>query len=792
MSWLPPPSNSAFVQTIVTDGIDVNQSKSEQAVSTVTALIDSMQGLLTSIGAIPQIVTELGNVTATVDAYVRPTPPVRPSIDTTFASPGALAPVLPNFQPIGSLQAINPQFAPPPARATITAHFPGAPQTLATQPNFPAAPADVSLGSVSELVIDAVPQLSAAEPQLNTITAPAKFTKAAPTLATLPDRQYPDKPSQQLPAAPGLRTLTLPAAPTLLDIGFTGILPTPLDLPPDVDFTFTERDYQSLLVNELQDRLLSLVLNTAQTGLNPAIEQQIWDRARERTAALTKGLVDSITRQFARSGWTLPSGDQAERVLQAMETGVEADITESRSIATAQADLEQKNFQFAFTQALTLEGALLNYHNNVEQRAFESAKYVIEAAINLYQIKAAYFNAGVTLYTAQSQVYRDRLQAELAKLELYKAQLEGQKLIGELNRQDLDNYRAQIDAVIAIYGLYKDELEAVKTQLEGDGLKVQAFEATVRAFAEELHAKSLEYDGYKAELSAEEIKAKHYETLVNAFGKRIDAFASVNDARVKKLDADVKINLEVPLQIAEQQIKLFAAKVDSEAQRLQSSNGLNETLAKLYATSVTAEEARVKSEALVYGTDVDAYKATNEGEASRLEALNATNKTITEEHQIRTEAESKRLQALTDNNNSQAEIYKTTVQAKTAQIGALTDLYKGDAQVFGTLVDSEGTRVNAQVNIQKQQIDYLVQRANVMIEAMKANIATFLSQKELVLGTLKTITQVQAQLAASFGSAINYSAGISASGNESFSNANTSSMSQSSSDSRSDVTTHSD
>jgi hypothetical protein len=636
LSWLAPLSTADFVQQAVANGIADNQDRSELASLEMSNMVNQIGDLLNTIGDVPTIDTQLGNVTTALDSFTEQTQPVKPAIDAIF----------------------------------------------------PDAPTDVVLGTVDSLAIDPIPILTAAEPSIAIITPPTKFTTAVPVAEALPDRMYPDAPTNTMPTAPVMRTLTLPSAPSILAINFEGITPAALDAPAIDSFTFTEQDYQSVLMTNLKDKLLSLVLNTAQTGLSAAVEQQIWDRARERTASSAQGAIDNISRQFARAGWSIPTGDEIESIYKATEAKTAEDMAESRNIAVTQAQLEQSNFQFSFTQAVALEGQLLNYHSQTQQRALEAAKYIVEAAINLFQMRVAYFNANVALYTAQSQVYRDRIQAELAKVELFKAELDGQRLIGELNAQDISNYKAQIDAVVAVFGLYKDELEAVKTQLEGDRLKVSQFEANIRAFAEQIRAKSLEYDGYKAELSGEEVKAKIYDSLVAAFGKRIDAFKTATDAKVQKLDADIKTTFEVPLKVLEQR----------------------------------------------------------------------------------------------------TEVFKSRVQAKVSEIEGATTLYKADADVYKTNVTAESAKISTQVEVRKQDVDYLMKQADVSIEAVKANIATFLAQKELVIGTLKTIAQVESQLAAAFGSAVNYSAGMHAGESQSYSQSN----SVSASNSISDSTVHSD
>ena len=272
----------------------------------------------------------------------------------------------------------------------------------------------------------------------------------------------------------------------------------------------TQSAYADPLLVLLEATLANLVANTRQTGLSAGVEQQIWDKSRERTAATAKGAVDFIVRQYARSGWDLPQGDEVERTYQAMEDMVSANITESRSIAVAQGDLEQKNFQFSFTQAIEL-----------------------------------------------------------------------QKLLGSLF------------------------------------------------------------------------------------------------------------------------------------------NSLQERL-------VTAEKARI-------------------------DALLQTNKIGTE-------------------------VYKTSIEAVTAEITALVTLYTGNATVYAAEARALSERTTAQVAIQENEINYLTKKAELSIEVTKANVATFLSQKELILGTMKTVAQVEAQLAAAFGSAVNYSAGISANQSDSTSTSDSTSQ----------------
>jgi len=614
--WFP---DSSGVKTFTANRVDTAIAHRDQVLNDLYARLDALNTELTSINTLGQAGFQLGEIDPNhiPSAFVSPAQPVRPDITT----------------------------------------------------EYPVEPADAVLGTVTDFTIDAVPVLTTAAPTVRTVTPPTQFTKAAPAAPFLPDRSYPTKPNYALPVAKTPISLVLPADPELITVTFDGVLPTAIAQPPNVSFQFTESEYQSMLSGELKTKLLDLVLNVRQSGLNPAIESQIWSRARERTGAEAKRRRASTKRLFASMGWNVPPGDEMLLLKEAEEAAIGDDIGESRNIAIAQANLEQSNFQFAFTQAIALEAQLMNLYNAMQQRAFEAARYAVEAAISLYNLQVAYFNANVTLYTAQAQVYRDRIQGELAKLEIFKAKLDGQRLLNEINAQDLQYYRAQIDAVVAIFGLYQSELNAVKTQIEGDGLKIQQFEASIRGYAEEIKAASLDYDRYKSEWTGEEIKASMYKTIVEAFGKEIEAFSSVTDAKVKKLDADIKVNFDVPLKVLEQR----------------------------------------------------------------------------------------------------NEIYKTKVLAKTSQIEGLTRIYQSDADVFGKLTDAEGTRVKTGIDLLNWELAKITKKVDTDIEVFKANIATLLAQKEIIISARKTEAQLKAQIAASIGGSVNFSSSIS--GSSSYDNA---------------------
>jgi hypothetical protein len=650
-----------------------------------------------------------------------------------------------NFPQEIDLDPVTANYPAAPDTPDLASNFPVADQIIDPNPSFASPPADVVIGVVDNLVIDPVPLLLAAEPVIREITPPAPFSKAAPVGRTLPERVYPNVPNKDMPAVPVLRTLTLPPEPVLLDIQFEGILPLPLDTPPDVDFKFTDAEYQSVLTDALRDKLIDWILNVNQTGLSEGVQQRIWDQGRERTGSQAKRLIAQARRRFAALGWNVAPGDEMLQMKEAVNQAVVLDVAENRAITVTRANLEQANVHFAFTSSIALEHELMALHDSMQGRALDAAKFAVTAVIDLFQLKVSYHNAGVTLYATQASVYRDRTQAELAKLEKTRILLEFQKLIGTLNEQDIAMYTKQIDAVVAIFGLYSTELQAVKTQLEGDALTLQQVESEIKIWLGELQGKGQEYQQYTAELGGEETKAKIFGILGDVFGRKVDAWKSQHDVKGLKVEKDIQVNIDTPLKLAELKNQVFKIQNDAESSRVQSVNSINEVATRIFSAKNEAESSRLKAEtdlqnvrASIFGivsdqeskrmssvNDNNRTKATVFGvlttaETERLRSIDATNKTAFDIYGTAIDAEFKRVTTDLEYNKSLSEIYKIGIEAESTRLRSISDFNQNQTQTFSALVQAEAERLKSIGDSNSQEIEAFKATISAQSEKAKA------------------------------------------------------------------------
>ena len=475
-------------------------------------------------------------------------------------------------------------------------------------PSFPAAPGEPVLAGVAALSLAAPPEFTAADPVIDTILAPTAFSTAVPEKPTLSNVALPTTPGYSLPSEPALLAISLPDVPLISLPLFSAALDA-APLVPAVGFSFTETSYTTALLTKLNEQLLSYVSGFS-SGLSAAVEQAIWDRARAREAAVTGRAREEAIRNFAARGFSMPGGYLVEALNRAEQEAIDKSASLSREIAIKQAELEQGNFQFAFGQAIALEGQLLNHANAVSQRAFEAARFTAQIAIDLFNAAVNLFNAKSQAYQVEAVVYRERLQAEIAKVEIYKAQVEGQRITGEVNQQTVALYRERINAVLAIFELYKNQLEAARIQQEGDKTRIEAYRAEVEAYDSLVKAKASEFDGYKTRVEGESLKAEVHKSLAAAFNSRIEGYKALVQAKVAEKDSEIKVNQEIPLEKYRVQSQTFQSLVQAEAERLRGLIGLFEGRVRVFGAQVDAEGTRVNAEVQVLRGEVETKVAT--------------------------------------------------------------------------------------------------------------------------------------------------------------------------------------
>lgn len=485
------------------------------------------------------------------------------------------------------------------------------PTSSALTPAFPTAPtapqlADTPLVDLADPPAYAVPDVTIID-----IALPDPFDALLPTapdLATIPLAVEPDF---TLPDAPTLLSLALPEAPQIIlplldaDIGQAPDA-------PDTAFTYAEAAYQTALLSTMTERLAGMVEDMDDTGLTQQVEQGIWERAAEREALLTHRAAGEALRLMKARGFTMPESAMVRTVQQALQGGLRRAASVQRDVLIKQAQLRQQNFKFATEAMVTLQSRLLDLSNAAQTRSLQAAKAVVSTEIALFNGQVQLYNASVSAFATSAQVFRARLDGALATIEVYKAQLSGQELIGDINVQKSAIYKEQIAGVTLIANTYKTRVDAARQVAESNKVIVDAYRSRVSALEAQVQAKATEYDMYSARIKGQAAKVAIYAGQNRAYGARVQAFDSLVRAKIGVHDLRFKQANEFPLELYKTSMDAYRIGSEAAVEKLRATASLFDSQVRAFSAQEGAKAANV--EAQVRAATVNAQSAVAKAE----------------------------------------------------------------------------------------------------------------------------------------------------------------------------------
>lgn len=412
----------------------------------------------------------------------------------------------------------------------------GAEPTYTPQPMV--MPADPSAPNIDALLanldigdMDALPD-APTMPALNIPDAPGMAAIPVPVRPDIDTYvELPEAPNLDLPEMEQLEQIRIPdfELPTLPD--FEGNPPQVDFAVPNVHLNWAEPVYASEVLDELQAKVREMMAGG--TGLPPAVEDALFARARERQSAETQRAVQEAMDTWAARNFSMPPGMLAKQVAVVREQGRLQAAELNRDVMTEAAKWEIENLRFAVTQGLALEQLTSNIFENAAKRLFEVARFQAEAQINLFNAQVSLFNAQNQAFNTLAQVFRTKLDGALAKLQAYKAAIDGQVALGQINQQRVEVFKAKLSSVQAAADVFSSMMRGA--QVRSDVIKNQfdAYRADVQAYAEQIGAEKAKFDAYDSQIKGETSKASMLDAQARAYASTIQGLASKAEIRAK-------------------------------------------------------------------------------------------------------------------------------------------------------------------------------------------------------------------------------------------------------------------
>jgi hypothetical protein len=478
----------------------------------------------------------------------------------------------------------------------------------------------------------------------------AAFETTAPTINT--SITFPTAPEQLLNPDLSQPTLTprsaKPTAPAKVIPSFDAVAPVDTSVAPEnLDRTMAAAyDEQSAAITAkisgyvdaqltkinpqfhtqmaaIEDKLTEYL--DGSTGLDPANENQIYERARGKGAAEYRRVVDTAYATAATRGFTRPPGAVFAAVQAARQGFADNNAASANEIAVKQVEWKRETAQFALTTSIALRNVVINatlaYMQNlvsINGQALDYAKTVASMLIETYNIQAKVFATKLDAYKAAASVYESRLRGVQILTDIYKTELQVLEIDLNVNRLEIDLYKSRIDSLGVLANLYKTQIEAVKGRVDLEKLGLEVFQLQVQTYSTMVQAKNSEWQGYTASINGEEAKSRvftsqasvfsaqmnGYKTKIDAQVEQIKAVSTTNDARSRQYTA----NLGAYETQVRGRVAVASGNIDNQKQKLLGFDGqlrLAVSNANLYgdyfrATSDTARQnAKLKYEAAV-------------------------------------------------------------------------------------------------------------------------------------------------------------------------------------------------
>lgn len=452
-------------------------------------------------------------------------------------------------------------------------------------PAEPPAPPTFTPGTINP---EPAPQFTTADPTLMMAPVPDAPTVAEPDAPANPaDLTLPTAPAYVLPDVPTLEQLNLPSAPNIVLPTFEGQRPVFVEPNISENWAWNPTAYVSDLLDKVKSKV-SMMMDGG-LGLEP-IEQIIFQRGRSRVDIEVRRTIDTRTAEFASRGFSEPNGILAQAVDEILQGSLNA-----KADLNAQVTIESykeliQNVRLGVQNGIALEQVATNLHIQEQQLTLRAAEFMRETALALLNARITVFNARLAAYQTDAQVFQTRIQAALAEVEVYKAQLDGERIRGEINQQRVQIYGEQIRALNAMAEFYRTQIQAVQAQADVERTKIERFKAMVDAYSARWRAYGEQVGAYKAQMDAENVKATVHRNLVDAFATKVQAWGTTEGNKIALERLAIDQNGQ-KIAVWRGQLEKMLALIQGETARIGGQAQRADALSRIYTADAGVETA---------------------------------------------------------------------------------------------------------------------------------------------------------------------------------------------------------
>jgi HAMP domain-containing protein len=257
--------------------------------------------------------------------------------------------------------------------------------------------------------------------------------------------------------------------------------------------------------------------------------------------------------------------------------------------------------------------------------AAQATTEVQRTRIQAYAEEVRAYGERVRAKSVEYDSYSTQVRAEVAKAETFKVEADAfnsrvQGFTAVMNARNQQNQseievrqRLPIEMFKARTEGFKNVIEGLRATTEVDRTRVQLYGAEVGAVAEQVRANAQAVDIFRARIDAEKAKVDTFRAQSDAHASQVSAYRASVDANVARLNSEIRVNQELPLEMFKARADGFDALVRAESARLQALGSVYETDGRVFDAMVRGESARVDSQ-----TELFKAQSQNNTESARI------------------------------------------------------------------------------------------------------------------------------------------------------------------------------
>lgn len=253
--------------------------------------------------------------------------------------------------------------------------------------------------------------------------------------------------------------------------------------------------------------------------------------------AVIKGIDDDRKRAgFTSLPQSVSSAKQAAKLAKANALSSQEVAREIRLI-----EMETDNIKWAISTSVSLQQSLIQYFMGyagvlaqINEQANAQARTYIDLYSTWYEQEYKRVSLQLDMLKTEASIYETELKSSMAVLEIYRAELDANKTLLELDGQRLEFVSKQISLQLAKVQIYTALLGSVETRAKVEMSKVDLFGKEIDAHNSQLQGDKIRNDIYLAALQGDEAKLK-------AEMAKLEAWEKSTDVQIKAKNAEIAI-----------------------------------------------------------------------------------------------------------------------------------------------------------------------------------------------------------------------------------------------------------